>query len=198
MTCLCLALLPRTAAADSLADRGVVKDLIAIGALEISESGRPALTKNISRAEFVSLVMSYKYPDAAGNTGCFDELDPDLRPGFDYHLLFGDVSVMASYAPELCTAMLVGVINGYPDGTFRPDRPINFAEAAKVINHVFNLDYIMPDYEHQVWYASYVANLYEHKAVPESIETYDQNINQAEANYMVFKVNSKSDLSESG
>jgi rare lipoprotein A len=57
-----------------------------------------------------------------------------------------------------------GIVEGYPDNTFRPDQPVNRAEALKIIllgSDVFVPDIqeqeIFPDVIHDTWYGKYVA-----------------------------------------
>jgi hypothetical protein len=33
-------------------------------------------------------------------------------------------------------AQAAGILNGYPDGTFRPDRPVTRAEAVTIVNRL--------------------------------------------------------------
>lgn len=56
-----------------------------------------------------------------------------------------------------------GVINGYPDGTFKPDNPINRAEVLKIILNGSNIDspedfgeVTFPDVSSNDWFARYV------------------------------------------
>lgn len=51
---------------------------------------------------------------------------------------FSDVSPEAWYHPWLESAKANGVIQGYPDGTFRPDNPVNRAEAATIIYNILH------------------------------------------------------------
>lgn len=61
-----------------------------------------------------------------------------------------------------------GVINGYADGNFGPDNPVNRAEATKIITKAFNVksdgDYeiLFPDVLNTAWYFPYVMGA--HKA----------------------------------
>lgn len=51
---------------------------------------------------------------------------------------FSDVSPDAWYHPWLESAKANGVIQGYPDGTFRPETPVNRAEAATIIHNILH------------------------------------------------------------
>lgn len=57
-----------------------------------------------------------------------------------HHSYFPDVDDrewFASYVHELVD---LGVIQGYPDGTFGPDTPVNNAEMVKILSHLFGLE----------------------------------------------------------
>lgn len=83
-------------------------------------SFRPERTVN--RAEFAKIVMRKAYGDAAGQE-CLS------RRGVP----FSDVDLRSWYGPWVCVGFDRGILSGYPDGTFRPDRPITYAEAARVL-----------------------------------------------------------------
>jgi hypothetical protein len=72
---------------------------------------------NINRAELIKLLMS-----GAGVT-----VDAALKD------CFPDVGGDAWFVPWVCTAKQKGWVNGYPDGTFKPESFVNKAEAAKIV-----------------------------------------------------------------
>ena len=70
----------------------------------------------ITRAEFVAVVSRFH------------------NPLFMSTMSFPDVSSSHWAYREICMTYTRGWINGYPDGTFRPDQFITRAEAAKIVN----------------------------------------------------------------
>lgn len=71
----------------------------------------------INRAEFLKIVMLFFSKGTSDNgTLSFKDLEKD-----------------AWYLPYLRTATTLGVISGYPDGTFRPAQMVNKVEAMKII-----------------------------------------------------------------
>lgn len=52
---------------------------------------------------------------------------------------FPDVSGSAWYAGAVSALAAQGILNGYPDGTFRPDRPASRAEVAVLLTRVLEL-----------------------------------------------------------
>ncbi len=92
----------------------------------------------INRAEFIKIVVGAFIPESAiYGSNCF----PDVKEEW--------------FAPYICTAKDIGVISGYPDGTFKPDRHINLVEALKIILEIQGMEfYSDPDDD---WFAPYIA-----------------------------------------
>ena len=78
---------------------------------------RPAFP--INRAEFLKVLV----------TGRGVEPSVDL-----YNSCFPDV-LDQWYAPYVCYAAMEGWVEGYPDGTFGPERTVTFAEALKMLSN---------------------------------------------------------------
>lgn len=76
--------------------------------------------RHITRAEFVAMLMRTK-----------DIQTFDVIP-------FTDIAADLWSADYIYTAYTNGYINGYTDGTFKPDNPITRAEAVKIINSVLD------------------------------------------------------------
>ena len=70
----------------------------------------------INRAEFMKIIMSASYDTSVlYGSYCFDDIGAEW------------------YAAYICSAFDMGIIDGYPDGTFHPEYLINLAEALKII-----------------------------------------------------------------
>lgn len=75
---------------------------------------------------------------------------------------FPDVSASLWYAPCIEAAKNAGIIGGFPDGTFRPNDPINRAAALKILVLASGYDYAgMQSYFHDVangsWFYPFVS-----------------------------------------
>lgn len=137
----------------------------------------------VTRAQLVQMVVDQLYPGAR-NDACFKTLSPS-----DYWLLFSDVSIKESYAPSLCFAMKTGIIRGYPDGTFRPDRPVNFAEASKILARAFDLSpEIYGSSDAGPWYHASVMALDERAAIPTSITGFSHPMTGVEAREIINRL----------
>lgn len=73
--------------------------------------------KTVNRAEFLKIVLGAQGSDvtsASNPTG------------------FRDVDESAWYTPYIRYGKQQGIVQGYPDGSFKPEQPVNFAEALKM------------------------------------------------------------------
>jgi len=144
----------------------------------------------ITRLEFVTMVMDAFFPTMAVSA-CLEHQDANPLPPRSYSLLFADVTTGDSGAVQLCRAMQAGIVHGYPDGYFRPERSINLAEAAKVLSRVFALSNIgeyTSEFNRDVWYASYVHMLADRKAIPLNVNHVSQALTRSDVADMIDRL----------
>lgn len=81
----------------------------------------------VNRAEFLKIAMlslpEGSRPALGGDTGCF----PDVPAG-------------QWFTPYVCAAKDAGVVKGNPDGTFRPERTVQYDEALKMLTILFGYE----------------------------------------------------------
>ena len=86
----------------------------------------------ITRAEFTKIAVSF-----------FEYAD------YVYENTFADVRSGSWYTQFIAAAVEIGLIEGYPDGTFRPDNYITRAEACTIVNRTLNRapdeDHLLPE-----------------------------------------------------
>lgn len=141
----------------------------------------------ITRAEFTKQIVDHLFTaDPEGH--CFSQIS-SKRDG-TFKLLFSDVSIHHSAAVELCIAMREGLIRGYDDGRFRPDQPINAAEAGKILARAYALGYA-PTSSTDPWFAPYMRTLSEQHAIPRSIATFDQHLTQEDYSEITLRLDYK-------
>ena len=107
--------------------------------VDASATFRP--NDSITRAEFVKVVNRAFGVDVEGvELSTFDsedeeELEEDVLEDEveEVEVSFSDVNEDAWYYKEVKAAVRAGYINGYEDGTFKPNQPITRQEAAKII-----------------------------------------------------------------
>lgn len=115
-----------------LKDRGVITG---------NPDGGFAPEKTINRAEFLKLVFAAKGTDNAATGGdCFIDVPGD-----------------AWFAPFVCTAERRGIAKGYPDGTFKPDQEVNWAEAIALISRAYGWD--VEERTGERWYEPFAETL---------------------------------------
>ena len=148
---------PFSTAIQSLKDKGVIEGY---------EDGTFKPTLRLNRAEFLKIIMESRGTETAGKK-CF----PDVREEW--------------FAKYVCSAQAEGVIDGYPDGTFKPGRQINFAEASKILAKAYGQQ--IEQYSAD-WYEPFVRALEGSKAIPLSIETLEQQINRGEIAEMMWRL----------
>ena len=105
------------------------------------------------------------------------------RKACDYGARFSDVSLDDWHVNYICHALVDGVVQGYVDGTFRPNDPIIVRDAAKIVSEVHNIEI---DTREGEWYVPYLEAVARERIVPESVERSDQNLSRSEMAQMVW------------
>lgn len=131
------------------------------------EDGTYKPENTINRAEFVKIVLLSSGEEPEGSD-CF----PDVTNQW--------------FAPYVCKAKDLGLVEGYPDSTFKPERPINFVESGKVVSE--GLDIYADDSYSDAWYHKYVEGLETEEAIPPTVDTFDQYINRGEMAEMIWRL----------
>ncbi len=135
---------------------------------------------NINRAEFTKIIIGYT------------ALEDEIRNCF-FTEEFPDVGATDWFSQYICHARGAGIINGYPDGTFKPRNPISFAEAAKIIVLASGASVSSSS----VWYEPYVDYVEEHDAKPESISAVDKLITRAEMVEIIYRLREEAENGDS-
>lgn len=93
----------------------------------------------INRAEFSKILIGAKFgiPTQENDYQCF----PDVLAG-------------QWYTGYVCKAKTEGIIDGYPDGSFKPDQNINYVEALKIVSEAY-FDNIPINPDGGDWYQKY-------------------------------------------
>ncbi len=102
---------------------------------------------NVNRAEFLKIILE----------------GSDIPLNINSNTPFPDVNHQEWYAPYIKKAFNEGWINGYPDGTFKPEQTINKVEALKILGEVQSWQLIenvptqpYEDVFKKAWHAPYV------------------------------------------
>lgn len=121
---------PYRAAIDELVRRGIVQGYA---------DGTYKPDALINRAEFLKILIESRFPSYQPK---------DLRCFYDVHS-----PVPVWYSRPVCAGKELGIVQGYPDGTFRPDRAVNLVEALKMAFLSFS---ISPAASQGEWYQKYL------------------------------------------
>jgi polyhydroxybutyrate depolymerase len=102
----------------------------------------------INRAELLKIVFKGKSDTTPGQRRCFSDINPDEW-----------------YAPYVCAAKNRGIVKGYANGTFKPEEPVNFAEAIKIVLNAYGEE--IAETPGANWYRAYTAKLEDIEILPE-------------------------------
>lgn len=135
----------------------------------------------INRAEFMKIVIDANQKNLGGYSG------------ISITTFFPDVPQGVWYQQHLASAKNMGIVSGYPDGYFRPENSISFAEAAKIIVNAkevntYDLTGAIEPRPNEEWYKVYVDYLRNIDAIPPSIEEMDQLVTRAEMVEMMYQI----------
>ncbi len=128
-------------------------------------SFRPDITVN--RAEFTKMIVGAVIESPKGSR-CFT----DVRDQW--------------FASYVCEAKSQGIVSGYDDGSFRPENTISFSEASKIV--VNTLKVTKGEADANAWYKTYMTGLQNRKAIPLTIEFFDEDITRGELAEMLWRI----------
>ncbi|OGJ56383.1 hypothetical protein A2706_04095 [Candidatus Peribacteria bacterium RIFCSPHIGHO2_01_FULL_51_35] len=145
------------------------------------EDGSFKPDNRINRAEFVTMITNPFFLQGEKMHDCIAENNMQE----DEYIFFPDVRRGAWYEQEVCIAKVKDLVNGYLDGTFKPGRPIIFAEAAKIVSNTFVLNVRE---EGEIWYEPYVTELGDRNAIPTSIRALNGLLTRGEMAEILFRL----------
>jgi len=90
---------------------------------------------------------------------------------------FSDVPASQWYTKYVCYAEEQGWVAGYPDGSFRPEEPVNFVEALRISMSGLGFDFSAGT---TPWYKGLVDSASEKNLIPLTIHSFDQKITRGE------------------
>lgn len=101
----------------------------------------------------------------------------DPRVATTYDGRFSDVQGAEWYISYLMTAIKEGLIEGYPDGSFRPDRPITRAETCTIVNRTLgrkpDKDHLLPESVMINWPDNLDRNVWYYAQMQEATNSHD-------------------------
>lgn len=101
----------------------------------------------------------------------------DPRVAATYDGRFSDVHGAEWYISYLMTALEEGLIEGYPDGSFRPNRPITRAETCTIVNRALGRkpekDHLLPESDMINWPDNINRNIWYYAQMQEATNSHD-------------------------
>lgn len=101
----------------------------------------------------------------------------DPRVAATYDGRFSDVHGAEWYISYLMTALEEGLIEGYPDGSFRPNRPITRAETCTIVNRTLGRkpekDHLLPESDMINWPDNINRNIWYYTQMQEATNSHD-------------------------
>ena len=131
--------------ADTIVGKAVA-ELVPYGIISGYPDGTFGQDKTITRAEFAKIIVTFLNLQNIGTEG--------LPTGF------ADVDDTNHWGqPYIRTAIDRGIILGYPDGTFKPDNPVKYCEAVKMMVCALNYGEVAASRTQPgaLWYTGYIA-----------------------------------------
>jgi len=124
----------------------------------------------VSRVELLKMLFEYNNIDT-------EKCDVEIN--------FSDIESEAWYEEYICTAFERGLIQGYPDNTFKPHQTVQFAEAIKILTEFHNPHRmaVAPDPYKNQWYHQYAYRFLMHPK--KSMTSYSQAISRGEVSYLL-------------
>ncbi len=148
--------------------------LVGEGVVEGYPDGSYKPNQTINRAELLKIILEASNADtSAASNSCF----PDVQ-GDDW------------YVKYVCTAQSLGIVEGYPDGTFKPAQTVNFVEALKITELGYDLN---AGSETEPWYKRYVDTAAEHNMIPLEISSFGAGLTRGQMADMITRLNKYQD-----
>lgn len=131
-------------------------------------------TQNINRVEFLKVIVEAVYDQ--------NEIE---RCNLET-IVFTDTDKDAWYGPYLCMGKKKGLVKGYSNGSFKPSRDINFAEAAKIIVSAYS--YHIDQFDINPWYKPYVLALDNRQAIPLEIKSMSSDVTRGQMAEIIYRL----------
>lgn len=146
-------------------------------------TGRFEPDGSITRGEIVMLLTNPFFMDIKQTNICLQTNEYSDDPA----IFFSDVLRTDPYACQICIAKARQLVSGYPDHTFRPNNPVTFVEAAKMLSTVF-MGKDIHDTDPVHWYEQYTRWLSDANVIPLSVHSFQQVLTRGEVAEMLFRI----------
>lgn len=169
--------IPLTTMTRSAVIRLLPVTLALIALPQLSSAAEP-----LTRAQFVDTLVKEVYPHDL-QRDCFTDLKSSRTQA--YNRLFSDITLAHPQAKTLCLGINYGLLDGDTTGSFRPDAPINIAEASKML--AISHSVALPDSEvirKLGWHWRYTEALKRRRVIDWRIRDYSQPVTRDDLHRM--------------
>lgn len=139
----------------------------------------------INRAEFSTIVVRTLFAQSVIDR-CLEQIPDSFL--YTENQLFPDTANHFWYADYLCAARMANIVNGYPDGTFRPALSVNAAEGMKILAIAFNLVFADVARNSEIWFLPYATALEDLSAIPQTITRFEKPLTRGEMMEMIYRL----------
>lgn len=128
----------------------------------------------LNRAELLKVIVA----------SSFDEWSYDY---YDGESCFDDVPANQWYTQYICFAKAQGIVQGYDDGTFKPDQDVNFVEALKIMFE--GMDVSLTSSNDNPWYQMYYDTAQSKYLIPYELNNqYAHDFSRAQAAEVIMRI----------
>lgn len=136
--------------------------LASVPAASAASPSKPEIV--VTRMAFLQMVTQTQYAKDI-HTGCFKDIT--FPPNNRFTLLFRDVPTNYPLAAHVCVGIKMGLIVENRDGNFRPNDPVNLAEASKILYKAYGVGPLdRQNIAGSPWYSHYIYDLRKAGIIP--------------------------------
>ncbi len=130
--------------------------------------------RTLNRAELLKVIVASSYSESTYN-------------GYEGDTCFNDIDGTQWYTKYVCFGKAMGIVEGYEDGTFKPEQNVNFVEALKIILVGMNID--LTSSANDPWYQMYYDTASSKYLVPDELSgQYAADFSRAQAAEVIQRI----------
>lgn len=152
-----------------------IKFLQEEGVVEGYSDGTYRSDSNINRAEFLKILIGSRDVGQITGRDCFPDVGNEWFAGY------------------ICFAKMSGIVDGYPDGYFRPENNINLAEALKIIVETYGVELLHDTSTGLDWYVPYFWAMKDPGYLSSVSEEIGHKISRGEMAQLIYNIVNSSD-----
>ena len=147
----------------------------------------------LGRMDLASGIAHAVYADDIDDR-CFDKIAPSVPAHFTW--LFTDVPTTSVHAKEVCVGMLVGILEGHPNGSLGGNEGANLVETAKMLTKAYGIAPLpsLRLQSHIPWHEPYWFALAKRNAIPASVTDRNATLTRGEFAEIVYRLQTEKPL----